>query len=190
VNEFRETGASAGLRPWVQFVVLGIAIAAAATVVASFLIGGGTAVKLPAPNSGPSLVSQAQLEHLAAATAHPVYWAGPKPGFSYELTRTAGGRIYIRYLPKGVKAGDRRADFLVVGTYAQPGSFAYLKRASNDTHAVSLDLPAGGVAVYDAARPASVYFTYPRAAYQVEVYDPSGKAARRLVLAGKVIPLR
>jgi hypothetical protein len=154
------------------------------------LSSGKSTPALPAPNDHPALVSQAQLERLASSTDHPVYWAGPKSGYSYELTRTANGRIYVRYLPQGVKAGDPRPGFLVVGTYAQRGSYAYLKRAAKQGDSVSLALDNNGLAVYSSARPTSVYFTYPRAKYQVEVYDPSADRARRLVLGGKILPIR
>jgi hypothetical protein len=172
-------------------VVLAIAVATAAAVVMLFLLHGGrSASHLPAANSGPAIVSQAQLEHLAAATNHPIYWAGPKAGYSYELTRASDGRIWIRYLPRGVKAGDPRPGFLVVGTYAQAGSFAYLKHAAKKADSVSLALDHGGIALFNAARPTSVYFGYPRANYQVEVYDPSADSARQLVLAGEIIPVK
>jgi len=176
--------------PHLQLVVLGLAVAAAGAVVAFLLLrnGGGTPA-LPSPNGGPALVSQAQLERLAASTDHPVYWAVPKDGYSYELTVTSNGRIYVRYLPRGVKSGDPRPAFLVVGTYAQPGSYAYLRHAATEAHSVSLGIDNGGLALFNSTRPTSVYFTYPRAKYQVEVYDPSGDSARRLVLAGKITPL-
>jgi hypothetical protein len=35
-----------------------------------------------------------------------------------------------------------------------------------------------------------VYFSYPGATYQVEVFDPSAKQARTLVLAGKITPIK
>jgi hypothetical protein len=35
-----------------------------------------------------------------------------------------------------------------------------------------------------------VYFGYPDAAYQVEVYAPGSGAARKLVLGGQVVPIR
>ena len=172
-------------------VLLGAAVAATATVVVILLVHSGSgASALPPPNSGPVLVSQAQLERLAAATAHPLYWTGPKKGYSYELTVARGGRVYVRYLPNGVKAGDPRPSFLVVGTYEQAGSFAYLKHAAKAKGSLSLGIDRGGIAVFSSASPTSVYFTYPRAKYQVEVYDPSADTARRLVLAGKITPIR
>ena len=182
---------ASGRRKHLPLVLLGVAIAAAATVVVILLVQSGShASALPASNSGPVLVSQAQLERLAAATAHPLYWAGPKNGYSYELTMVRGGRVYVRYLPKGVKAGDPRPRFLVVGTYEQAGSFAYLKHAAKAKGSLSLGIDTGGVAVFSSASPTSVYFTYPGAKYQVEVYDPSADTARRLVLAGKITPIR
>ena len=63
--------------------------------------------KTPAMNSGPAIVSQSQLERFASSVDSPVYWAGPKPGFSYELT-SSNKRTWVRYLPAGVKAGDAR----------------------------------------------------------------------------------
>ena len=172
-------------------VLLGAAVAATATVVVILLVHSGSgASALPPPNSGPVLVSHAQLVRLAAATAHPLYWAGPKKGYSYELTVARGGRVYVRYLPNGVKAGDPRPSFLVVGTYEQAGSFAYLKHAAKAKGSLSLGIDRGGIAVFSSASPTSVYFTYPRAKYQVEVYDPSADTARRLVLAGKITPIR
>jgi hypothetical protein len=178
-------------RPYLLFVVLGVATAVAAGLAAWFLLRGddGTAA-LPAPNSGAALVSQAQLERLAASVSHPLYWAGPRSGFSYELTTTSTGRIFIRYLPRGVKAGDPRPDFLVVGTYTQPGSFADLRKAGKRKGSVTLGIKGGGIALFSPKHPSSVYFAYPGVKYQVEVYEPSGNTARRLVLGGQIRPLR
>jgi hypothetical protein len=173
-------------------VLLGTAVAATAAVVMLLLLSGGHKTPtpaLPTPNAGPQLVSQAQLDELARSTPHPVYWAGPKAGYSYELTRTSNGRIYVRYLPNGVKAGDSRPNFLVVGTYEQPGSFAYLRHASGNRGSVALDMGNGGIVLVDAARPSSAYFAYPRTSYQVEVYDPAEHASR-LVFSGTIRPLR
>ncbi len=174
-------------RSHVQLVVLGVAVAAAATVVAWLLVRGHEQpTALPAPGSGPALVSQSQLERLASSADHPVYWAGPKHGYSYELTNTSGGRIFVRYLPRGVRAGDPRPSFLVVGTYAQQGGFADLKRVAKRHGSVSFGLDGDGLAVFNTAKPTSVYFGYPGKGYQVEVYSPSGQTARSLVLAGRI----
>ncbi len=172
--------------------VLAVASALVAGIVILLLLHerGTSSASLPATNSGPVRVSQAQLQRLAASSAQPVYWAGSKPGYSYELTRTSSGRIYIRYLPSGVRAGDPRPDFLVVGTYTQPGSFADLQRAGKQPGALSLKIDNGGLVVFSSSKPTSVYLSYPGAKYQVEVYSPSGDTARALALAGKIKPIR
>jgi len=180
-------------RSYLPIVVLGVAVGAAACVVAWLALGGQGSTKglpaLPAANSGPALVSQAQLERLAGSVDHPVYWAGPKSGYSYEVTSTSNGRFYVRYLPSGVRAGDPRPNYLVVGTYAQQGAFADLKHAAKQQGSISLGIDRGGLAEFATGRPTSVYFSYPAAKYQVEVYSPSGDTARRLVLGGGIVPV-
>lgn len=140
--------------------------------------------------SGASATSESELRSFAESVSHPVYWAGPKDGHTYELTRTTDGRVYVRYLPEGTEVGDPRARFLTVGTYPRAGAWAELKRAARADGAVSLKLERGGLAVFSDARPTSVYFGYPNAKYQVEVFHPSATEARRLALAGQVVPVR
>ncbi len=166
--------------------VLGVAALFAAGAVAWFLLRGGSSGPAPQPAT---IVSQAQLERFARTLDYPVYWAGPKPGFSYELT-AANGRTWVRYLPAGVSAGDPRSDFLVVGTYKQPRSYANLQRAATRSGGVSRQIAGDGLLVYSSAKPTSVYFSYPGADYQVEVYTHSTKTARSLVLDGTITPLR
>jgi hypothetical protein len=139
---------------------------------------------------GATATSEAELRSFAESASHPVYWAGPKDDFTYELTRTTDGRVYVRYLPEGTAVGDPRARFLTVGTYPRAGAWAELKRAAKAKGAVSLKLERGGLAVFSDARPTSVYFGYPDARYQVEVYHPSPTEARRLALSGQVVPVR
>lgn len=167
--------------------VLGLAVAVSAVVVVWLLASGGSSAK-SSTNSGPAIVSQAQLERFAGSLDHPVYWVGPRSGFSYELT-SASGRVWVRYLPAGVTTGDPRASFLVVGTYLQPHSYANLKRAAKRPGSASRTMAGGGLLVYDKQRPTSVYFGYPGAAYQVEVFAPSAETARSLVLDGDITPI-
>lgn len=170
--------------------VLGLGIGVAALVVGWLLVsGGGGSKTAPPANNRPTIVSQAQLERFAGTLDYPVYWAGPKPGFSYELT-AAQGRVWVRYLPAGVKAGDPRPNFLVVGTYKQADAFAGLRRAAKQPDSVDERISDGGLLVYNSARPTSVYFSYPGVKYQVEVYAPSPETAHSLVTAGKTTAVR
>lgn len=139
---------------------------------------------------GASSASESELRSFAGSVDHPVYWAGPKDGHTYELTRTTDGRVYVRYLPEGADVGDPRSEFLTIGTYPRASAFADLKRAAKADDAVSLKLERGGLAVFSEGRPTSVYFGYPKERFQVEVYHPSSNEARRLALTGQVVPVR
>src|SRR5256714_3241040 len=128
----------------------------------------------------PQVVSPARLRAIAATTSYPLYWAAGRSGLRYELTE-AGSRTYIRYLPANVAPGDPRPRFLTIGTYAARNAFAQTRRAGKRPAAVTLPLGGGGIAVYSAKSPTSVYFAYPGSGVQVEVYDPNARTALRLV---------
>jgi hypothetical protein len=172
-----------------QLAVLAVAVTAAASVVGWLLVRGDAGAPSFAGVNAPVLVSQTRLEELASSNAEPLYWAGPRNGFSYELTRTADGRTYVRYLPRGVRAGDPRAEFLTVGTYEHPNAFADLKRAGTRPGAVAAKLDHGGVLVFSTGRPRSVYFGYPGQNVQIEVYAPAGSSAALARAAGEITPI-
>src|SRR5271154_3452749 len=131
--------------------------------------------------------SVATLGTLPTSLGHPVYWAGPMAGTTYELTRTPDGRVYVRYLTGGAKVGSPLPDFLTVGTYVVPNAEAAVAAAAAQPGAVRVPLQ-GGVAFYNRARPTSVYFAYSGSDVQVETYDPSAAVARRLVESGAIKP--
>jgi hypothetical protein len=191
--EPRPTSMMHGLRqarqvPLLYFILaLSMAAAFALAAISLVLRDGSGDVSLPT-GAGPVAVSEAQLKELAAQTNHPVYWAGAKSG-AYELTRTRG-RIYVRYLPSASTVGDRAAKYVTVGTYEEKNAFRSIQSAAHRPGAVSVRLANAGLLVFDASTPKSVYFTYPGANYQVEVYDPSPAQARALVLGGAVKPIR
>jgi hypothetical protein len=140
------------------------------------------------PVGSPAAVSESQLKSLASESSQPIYWAGPKHG-TYELTRTTDGRTYIRYLPSADKVGDRTPNYLTVGTYPTKQAFSALSRAAARDGAVSANVDHGGLLVFNNSAPKSVYFSYPKSGYQVEVYDPSPLQARGLVLSGSIKPI-
>jgi hypothetical protein len=136
----------------------------------------------------PTAASVAQITALATTLGHPIYWAGPKPGFTYELTETSSGKVYIRYLPSGVPVGDKNADYLTIATYPFPGAYAAVEKTAKG--ASTIRLARGGLAVVDGTYPKSVHIGYPGVGYQVEVYDPSPSTARKLVASGVIVPVR
>jgi hypothetical protein len=178
----------------------GIAIAVVGIVAAvvTFLLVGRDDDSTPppavvAPEVRPAIpalaVSQAALKNKAASQTRPLYWAGPQTGVTYELTRSADGRTYVRYLTGGAAIGDPSANFLTVATYPQPNGFDQVTKAAGGAGATRIDLAAGGVAVTSPSRPSSVYLSYPGADYQVEVYSPDAATAVALVKSGKIKPV-
>ena len=142
-------------------------------------LGGSTA----APK--PTVASLADLKSLATSLGHPVYWAGPKKGYTYELKQTAGGQVYIRYLPPGRSVGAS-GQFLTVATYPFPKAFEATQGLAKQANAVTINLAGGGLAVIDTSYRKSIHLAYPGSDYQVEVYDPSAAVARQLVSSGRV----
>ncbi len=136
----------------------------------------------------PIAASATRVRTLAATLDHPLYWLGAKAGFTYELTQTSDGRIYIRYLPKGVEVGVD-TPYLTVATYPLEGAFAAVKRSAAESGAKTTKLAGGGLAVVDASYPKSVHLAYPGSNYQVEVFDPSPAQAHAVVASGQVQPV-
>jgi hypothetical protein len=152
----------------------------------TLLLARSDAERLPGT---PTEASAAQLRSVAAKADAPVYWAGTRPGKRFELTRTRAGRFFVRYLPSGVKAGDRRPAFLTVGTYPQRRAYTVTDASSRRAGMVHRPTPGGGLAVWRRRRPSNVYLAYPGSDQLVEVFSPDAAAARRLVLAGVVGPV-
>lgn len=177
---------------------VGLAVAFLVWVVAGRDGGDGTAatVDTPAATTGGRgrdillAATEKNLRDLARVTERPIYWAGPRSGATYELTQAPDGRTYVRYLPRGVAVGDRTGGYLLVATYALPNAYRAVQRAGARPGAVTFRVPGGGLAVYNRDAATNVYFAYPRSRYQVEVYDPDPRTARRLVASGAIRPIR
>ena len=150
----------------------------------------GTASATQKTRAPASAATVSDLRSLAKSAGHDVFWAGRKRGYTYELTRTADGNIYVRYLPPGVPVGAAGADFLSIGSYPQADAFATIKEARKQEGEIVTPIGGGGYAVASPNRPQSVYFAYPGSKVLVEVYDPSPARAKSLVVGKQVVPIR
>jgi hypothetical protein len=189
------TVVAAPRRPKVR---LGAVVALAATAAAAAWVFAGRADgPSPPPEPAPALTAASPQPRLVTATelggvgtpTAPVYWVGPRSGDSYELTQTTDGRVFVRYLGEPSQLGSPRADFLAVATYAQRDAYAAIVAAAKRPGAIALRPANGGLAVYDRARPTSIFLAYPGGTQQIEVYDPEPAEARRLVESGAVTPV-
>jgi hypothetical protein len=136
----------------------------------------------------PVAATAAGLQSVAGALQHPVYWAGARTGYTYELTQTGNGLVYIRYLPPGVPVGSPDA-YLTIGTYPDLAAFKKLENAHTVAGSTVRQLPRGGLAVSYKIRPTSIYVAWPASKYLVEVYDPSPAHAFALALGDRIKPL-
>ena len=134
-------------------------------------------------------VSPDELESLAASVGHPVFWLGPKRGNTYELTQTANGKIYVRYLPQGVDVGADKP-YLTVATYPFPGAYpAIQKQAAREGRRDRAGSRTAASPCSTSGYPQSVHVAYPGVNYQVEVYDPTPARAMQLVSSGQLAHL-
>jgi hypothetical protein len=184
-------------RPWARRPELRIgavvAVAIAVAFVVWLLVRGGDSNSTPSTTKqavGPVATTEDELRSLSDELGHPLYWAGPIPDRTYELTRTSDNRVFIRYLPKGVPVGIRQAAYTIVGTYPVDNAYKVLKTLAKKPNESSFSAPSGGFAVYSTTQANNVYLAYPGSNLQIEVYDPSPQKARGLITSGQVAAVR
>lgn len=182
-----ETIATRRRLPWIAAAVVGVIV----IVVAVILLSGGdddkpsgTVRRAPA-----TAITAARLAALPGEVGHAVFWAGPRAGATYELTRTSSDRIFVRYLPAGAEVGTDQATYLTVGSYPQRDALATLEATARAQGVATVPLPDGGRAFQDARRPTSAYAAYPGLDVQVEVFDPADGRALRAITDGELTRL-
>jgi hypothetical protein len=147
--------------------------------------GGGTKPRGPSP---PIVVSASSLVKMVKDLGHPVYWVGPRLGSDYELTSAPDGRIFLRYLPAGLKAGAP-GGYLSVGTYPFQHAFPATIRAAGKQGFVRVQAGVGVAAAYARGRPTNIFVAFRGIDYQIEVFDPEAAEARSLVAQRRVVPV-
>jgi hypothetical protein len=140
--------------------------------------------------TGPIGLSAAGLSAVSRTLGRPIYWAGPRWGYTYELTQSPSGDTVVRYLPPGVAVSAPRADLLIVVTYRLPNAYAALRHAIATEPGKAYSLPRGGLAWVSDAYPRSAHLAFPGVGYQVEVYDRSPARALAAARSGRVRPAR
>jgi hypothetical protein len=165
-----------------------LATIAAAVALTACGSGGGGDVSLK--TGEPQILSPSELSDFAAEQSEPVYWVGERKGSELEVTASAQGRIYVRYLEGGAEAGDPRAKFLTVGTYPSKDPAAALRHAlANREGAKLARTDDGALLLIDPSSPQNAHLAYPGQAVQVEVFSPVPGAALRMASTGDVQPV-
>jgi hypothetical protein len=167
-----------------------IAVAVAVAIVLLLLLGGGSNNNQSLPASGKKVaaVSEQGLRTLANTLHGPIYWAGPQQRTTYELTQTANGRIFVRYLPPGVKIGTSQR-YPFVATFPFTGAYAGTAAVAARPDSVRIPIPGSAVAFYPRAVPTNAYVAFGGSNYQIEVFDPNPSRMRRLIATGAIQPV-
>lgn len=139
-------------------------------------------------NSSPVPISLNGLQTIARLGI-PIYWAGKRPGTTFEMTKKADNGILIRYLPAGVPVGVK-VPYLTVGTYPVKHAFGVTSKLAAQQGSVSIPVGENRVATYSSSRPTNVYLAEKGRDYQIEVYDPTPDRAQQLVRSGQIEPVR
>jgi hypothetical protein len=134
----------------------------------------------PATATGLVALSANGLRSLAAVVAQPIYWAGPKKGYLYELTRTETRCVFIRYL-----RGTRKAE-LKIATYPYPRALQALKNVS---HGREHSLPGGVGRARRHEVPEEVPRRLPRSQLSGRPLRPLGRARAARRVLGSVRPV-
>jgi hypothetical protein len=144
----------------------------------------------PAQSGGKSVavVPESGLLKALEGVGYPVYWAGPRIGVEFEVSRLPQGRTYVRYLPKGEEAGSKQT-FLTIGSYEQPEALAGLRKLGQSSGAILVKIPGGGSAYAESPEATSAYMAFPGVDVQIEVYDPESGKALQLIRSGAVVPI-
>jgi len=183
---WRRVTSSTGRQLLTRRIAFGLA-ALVVAVVAFLLIRGGDD---ESPKTKGAIGADAgEIRELASGEGHPVYWAGPMAGDTYEWTALADGRVYVRYLTGGAPVGAASPKYLTVGTYPVGSGPAAIRQAAKLSQAVTFKIPGGGTGLVNKAVPTSVYLSYPKSRYQIEVYDPNPAYALKLVSGGEIKPV-
>jgi len=165
------------------------AVLAATGAYAALMLTRDDAPVLP-PAGQPALLTAEALAAVTATVGHDVYGIAAPAGTRPEVTRAASGEVWVRYLSGDARLGDRRADYLTVGTYPRAGALAAAKAAAEGEQSRSAELPDGGIMLWSLERPESVYAASPGSDLLVEVYSPDPARARALVGGGAIAALR
>lgn len=139
-------------------------------------------------SSRPSAATVGALEALPAAVGHEVYWAGPRRGTTYELTRTSAGRIFVRYLPRATAVGETQAAYLTIATYPGTNAFAKTKAQAESSGARIQALPGDRLLIRPRGQNRSAYLVSRGEDVQVEVYAPEPGRAATLIASGAIVP--
>lgn len=131
---------------------------------------------------GTVALSEHELRDVVSVNHLTAYWAGPVAGDKYTLLATSPGLVYVRYLPGGVGATDKKTQFRVIGTYVKKSAFAVGQYTGSLYGNVGMINGDGNSVFYSTSRATNVYVGLKGKDIQIEVFDPVPGQALGLAL--------
>ena len=87
-----------------------------------------------------------------------------------------------------MKAGQRQGKYLVIATYPHGGAFAAVKAIDNG-HPLTVAGGKYGIAAVERGKPTNVRVAFPHVDFEIEVYDPTARQARRWATSAALAPV-
>jgi len=165
-------------------------LAAVAAVILLASCGGGSSTTSTETTTGSgsvTVVPESGLLKAMKGVGYPIYWAGPRLGVEYEVSRHPG-RTYVRYLPKGEEAESKKT-FLTVGSYEDQNALAGVRASGQKPGAVLVRIDGGGTVYAESTDATNAYLAFPGVNTQIEVFDPEPGEALRLIRSGAIVPV-
>jgi hypothetical protein len=148
---------------------------------------GTTSTEATTSSSSVTVVPESGLLKAMKGAGYPIYWAGPRLGVEYEVSRRPG-HTYVRYLPKGEEAESKKP-FLTVGSYEDQKALAGIRESGQKPGAILVRIEGGGTAYAESADATNAYLAFPGVNTQIEVFDPQAGEALRLIRSGAIVPV-
>jgi hypothetical protein len=172
-------------RVWIIIIGVLAAIAIAGLVLwLAGVFGGKSGGQIRPVVGQPAFVSENDLRAYGDENG-PLYWAGPASDVNYELTVTTSGAVFIRYVPKDEGVGTT-TEVLTVATYPEQHGYEKLAEAATQEDMGSQITQSEALVVVNSRSPQSTYFSFPDAAFQVEVFAPEEGVSEKRVVDGDI----
>ncbi|HET7510589.1 MAG TPA: hypothetical protein VFJ65_10115 [Solirubrobacterales bacterium] len=174
-------------RPMRIYLTLTAAAVAVVLLISGCGDSGTTSTATTSGSSSATVVPESGLLRAMKGAGYPVYWAGPRLGVEYEVSRQED-RAFVRYLPKGEEPESERK-FLTVGSYKDSKALAGIRESGQKAGAILVQIDGGGTAYAEGVDATSAYMAFPGVNTQVEVFDPKPGEALRLIRSGAIVPV-
>lgn len=133
----------------------------------------------------PVIVSVEELKAQTNTLGIPVYWNGEMKGTNIELTILRDATVFVRYLPKGVSAGDK-APYFTVATYMNQNAYAQVQSLAAAPGAKSIKYSGGALAATASETDPNTYFAYEGVPALIDVFSQNPPEGWDLIASGSI----